>query len=141
MSAPWADLAEGAEMSEFTDKPLRVNDFVRYQGASGDMNPIHHEEAYAQAAGFPSVFAVGMLGAGIAAGKVAEWLGPEGLRRFKVQFREQAWPGDVHTYSARVTNRREEEGRRLVDVEFEVVRQTGGVHLKGEAGCELGPES
>lgn len=31
----------------FADTPLKVTDFVRYQGASGDMNPIHHDSAFA----------------------------------------------------------------------------------------------
>jgi len=50
-----------------------------------------------------------------------------------VQWREQAWPGDVLTYSGAVTAKREEGGQRLVDVEMAVTRQTGGIHLKGWA--------
>ena len=32
--------------------PLTRTDFVRYQGASGDMNPLHHDEIFARAAGY-----------------------------------------------------------------------------------------
>ena len=45
--------------------PLTRTDFVRYQGASGDFNPIHHDDEFAQSAGYPTVFSVGMLQAGI----------------------------------------------------------------------------
>jgi acyl-CoA thioesterase FadM len=79
------------------------------------------------------VFAVGMLGAGILGTYVAELFGPQNVRRFKVQFREQAWPDDVLTYSGTVTERRDDE----LDLELSATRQTGGVHLKGWATVAL----
>jgi acyl dehydratase len=89
------------------DSPLTVTDFVRYQGASGDMNPIHHDTDFAKAAGYPGPFAVGMLQAGVLSTYATDWLGASNLRRFKVQFREQAWPGDVLTYTGKVVATRE----------------------------------
>lgn len=129
----WEELVIGAAPPPFVDRPLTRTDFVRYQGASGDMNPIHHDEEFARAAGFPTVFAVGMLQAGVLGTYVTDWLGAANVRRFGVQFREQAWPGDVLTYSAVVTGRREEGDERYVDLALLVTRQTGGVHIKGEA--------
>jgi acyl dehydratase len=125
--------AVGDERDPFVDKPLTVTDFVRYQGASGDMNPIHHDSEFAQKAGYPTPFAVGMLQASVLGTYVTDWLGPENIRRFKVQFREQAWPGDVLTYTGVVTDVRVEGDETLVDVELACTRQTGGVHLKGWA--------
>jgi acyl dehydratase len=122
-------LQVGDTLPELVDEPLTRTDFVRYQGASGDMNPIHHDEGYARSAGFPTVFAVGMLGAGILGTYVAELFGPENVRKFKVQFREQAWPDDVLTYTGTVVARRENE----LDLELAATRQTGGVHLRGWA--------
>jgi acyl dehydratase len=126
-------LQAGDQIPDLVDDPFTRTDFVRYQGASGDMNPIHHDEGFATAAGFPSVFAVGMLGAGILGTYVAELFGPQNVRRFKVQFREQAWPDDVLTYTGTVTERRENE----LDLELAATRQTGGVHLKGWATVVL----
>ncbi len=128
--------AVGDERAPFVDKPLTITDFVRYQGASGDMNPIHHDTGFAQGAGYPTPFAVGMLQASVLGTYVTDWLGPENIRSFKVQFREQAWPGDVLTYSGKVVDVRKEgkEGKEtLVDLELLCTRQTGGVHLKGWA--------
>jgi acyl dehydratase len=116
-----------------TDAPLTVTDFVRYQGASGDMNPIHHDPAFAAVAGYPQVFAVGMLSAGRLATFVTDWLGPENVRKFGVQFKEQAWPGDALTYAATVIEHREEGGENIVDIDLTCTRQTGGVHLIGWA--------
>jgi len=137
MGITWDDVQVGDERPAFVDDPLTVTDFVRYQGASGDMNPIHHDEGFAKQAGFPSVFAVGMLQAGVLATYVTDWFGASSVRRFAVQFREQAWPGDVLTYTGKVVAKREEGGERLVDLELQATRQTGGVHLKGTATVAL----
>lgn len=133
----WADLSVGTAAEPWTAPPLTVTDFVRYQGAAGDFNPIHHDDAFARAAGFPSVFAVGMLQAGVLGTYLTDWLGPRGVRRFRVQFREQAWPGDEITYSGAVVATRENDDGRFVDVELAATRQTGGVHLRGFATVAL----
>jgi len=131
MAVAWDDIAVGDTAEPLVDEPLTVTDFVRYQGASGDFNPIHHDTEFARRAGYPGPFAVGMLQAGIMATFATDWLGPANVRRFKVQFREQAWPGDVITYSGTVVAKHDDD--RLVDVELLATRQTGGVHLKGWA--------
>ena len=133
----WDELEVGTSHAPFIDQPLTVTDFVRYQGASGDMNPIHHDTEFAKGAGFPSPFAVGMLQAGVLATYATDWMGATSVRRFKVQFREQAWPGDVITYAGTVVAKREVDGERLVDLELAATRQTGGVHLKGWATVRL----
>lgn len=133
MTTTEVDLTVGTERAPFVDKPLTVTDFVRYQGASGDMNPIHHDSSFAARAGYPTPFAVGMLQAGVLGTYATDWLGARNVRRFKVQFREQAWPGDVLTYSGRIAAVREEGGERLIDVELACTRQTGGTHLLGWA--------
>ncbi len=127
------DLTVGACREPFVDKPLTITDFVRYQGASGDMNPIHHDSSFASKAGYPTPFAVGMLQAGVLATFATDWLGADNVRSFKVQFREQAWPGDVLTYSGTIATVREQDGERLIDVELSCNRQGGGTHLKGWA--------
>jgi acyl dehydratase len=133
MGVTWDDLQEGtkAEAREFG--PLSRTDFVRYQGASGDFNPIHHDEGYAKSAGFPSVFSVGMLQAGILGTYVTDWLGPTNVRRFGFQFREQVWPGDTLTCTGEVTKRYEEDGERKVDLDLLCTRQNGGTAIKGWA--------
>ena len=134
MSGPGLDeLVVGKELDPFIDNPLTVTAFVRYQGASGDMNPAHHDTEFAQRAGFPTPFAVGMLQAGVLATYLTDHFGAANVRRFKVQWKEQAWPGDVLTYAATVVGTREEGGQHLVDLEATATRQTGGVQLQGWA--------
>jgi acyl dehydratase len=130
---PLTDLAAGAELPERTFGPLSRTDFVRYQGASGDFNPIHHDETFAKSAGFSTVFSVGMLQAGLLATYCTDLLGPFNVRRFKVQFREQVWPDDTLTASGRVVRAYEADEEPRVDLELVMTRQTGGVAIKGEA--------
>jgi acyl dehydratase len=133
-----AELTIGTEAPSRTFAPLTRTDFVRYQGASGDFHPLHHDEPFAQATGFPSVFSVGMLQAGLLASYVTEWLGVEGLRRFKVRFADQVWPGDELTCTATVTGIAElPDGGRRVTVELLCQRQTGSAALKGDADFVL----
>jgi acyl dehydratase len=127
------DVTEGTKLPEREYGPLTRTDFVRYQGASGDFNPIHHDEGFAKSAGFPTVFSVGMLQAGLLATYVTDQFGPSNIRRFRVQFREQVWPDDVLTCSGAVAKAYEDAGERRVDLDLVVTRQTGGTAIVGSA--------
>jgi acyl dehydratase len=133
MGLTWDDLTEGQEGEKLVVGPLTRTDFVRYQGASGDMNPIHHDETFAKASGFPSVFSVGMLQAGVLATFCTDWLGADNVRKFGVRFSEQVWPGDTLTFEGKVARKYEEDGERKVDLELVCTRQTGGVAIQGTA--------
>lgn len=123
-SAP-VGLAIGDTMPAWTTPPLTRTDFVRYAGAGGDLNPIHHDERLAHAAGLPSVFGMGMLHAGMLGIRLARWAGPDNVRAFAVRFTGQVWPGDALTFAGRVVA--VEAG--TADVELRVTRQTGDVVL------------
>jgi acyl dehydratase len=127
----FAELQVGTEMTPREFGPLTRTDFVRYQGASGDFNPIHHDDEFAQSAGYPTAFSVGMLQAGILATFATDWLGPRNVRKFGVQFREQVWPGDRLVCSGKVVGR--DESARTVDLELVVTRVGGGAAIKGNA--------
>ncbi len=129
--ATWDELIVGAECAPREFGPLTRTDFVRYQGASGDFNPIHHDDEFAQSAGYPGAFSVGMLQAGILATYATDWLGPRNVRKFGVQFREQVWPGDRLVCTGRVVDR--DEKSRTVDLELVVTRIGGGAAIKGTA--------
>lgn len=51
---------------------------VRYAGASGDFNPIHYRDDFAQSVGLDGVLAHGMLTMGVAVQVVADWIGDAG---------------------------------------------------------------
>jgi acyl dehydratase len=113
--------------------PLTRQMFVRYAGASGDLNPMHYDDELARSAGYPSVFAQGMFSAALLAGFATDWLGAGNVRRFGVRFREQVWPGDVLTCSGTVTETFEEPDADRLSVELTATRQTGGIAITGTA--------
>ena len=125
------EVGEKAETREYG--PLTTRMFVRYAGASGDFNPMHYDAALAQSAGYPSVFAQGMLSAALLASFAVDWLGAENVRRFAVRFREQVWPDDVLSCSGEVTAISVSESGRLVTAELTATRQTGGIAVSASA--------
>ena len=131
------DVQEGHEIPPFVVDGLTRTDLVRYAGASGDFNPIHHDEEFAKMAGNPTVFGHGMLTAGFVAKCVTDFVGPENLRRYKVRFASRVWPGDTITCKGRVTRKYEEGGERRIDGELVALRQTGEVAVTGSFSAAL----
>jgi acyl dehydratase len=82
--------------------PITQTHIVRFAGAGGDFNPLHHDPAFASAAGFRNVIAMGQMQAGMLAGYVTDWLGVENLREFEVRFVAPVTIGDVLELSAQV---------------------------------------
>lgn len=131
MTAPSADV--GTILESRTVGPVTRTDLVRYAGASGDFNALHHDDEAARAAGFPSVFAMGMYQAGLLAEFAVDHFGAQNLRRYAVRFKDQVWPGDMLTLDGAVTNVTEDAGQRLVEIELTCRRQTGVVVVAASA--------
>ena len=134
----WEEILEGMGPAARSVGPVTRTDVVRYQGASGDMNPVHHDEPFALAAGYAAPLVVGMFQAGVLSTLATEWLGPENVRRYKVRWKEQVWPGDVLTFSGRVVKKYEDGDGRKVDLELWCTRQTGGVAVQAWATFVVG---
>jgi len=72
-----AGLEVGQEIGSRTFQLTR-DSLVRYAGASGDFNPIHYRDDFAQSVGLPGVLAHGMLTMGVAVQVAADWVGDAG---------------------------------------------------------------
>ncbi|MBV9410682.1 MAG: MaoC family dehydratase N-terminal domain-containing protein [Acidimicrobiia bacterium] len=130
------DVTEGDEAPVVTHELTRT-DLVQYAGASGDFNPMHHDEVKAQAAGLPSVFGHGMFSAGFLAKAVTDYVGVGSLTNFKVRFAKQTWPGETFTTKITVKAKRKEDGSNLVDLDATLLNQDGEVKVSGEATAAL----
>lgn len=125
----------GEERSLVVVDDLSRTRIVQYAGASGDYNPLHTDEVYArETAGYPGVFAHGMLTMGLTARVVTDWVGEERLAEYGVRFSKQVWPGDTLTATAKVES--VEDG--LVRFAVTTVNQKGEVVLTGHATARFG---
>ncbi len=126
------DVNEGDEGPSRTHTLTRT-DLVRYAGASGDYNPMHHDEVKAQAAGMPSVFGHGMFSMGFLGSALTDYVGVGNVQSFKVRFARQTWPDEALTTRIVVTGKREADGQKLVDLEVTLANGDGEQKLVGEA--------
>lgn len=130
------DVTEGDVGAEFSHELTRT-DLVMYAGASGDFNPMHHDELKAQASGLPSVFGHGMFTAGILAKALTDYVGVGNLRTYKIRFTKQTWPGEVLTTHVKVEKKYDEGHEHRVDLECSVTNQNGEAKLTGVAVAAL----
>lgn len=130
------DLSPGTRFSELLIGDLPRTQIHLYAGASGDFSPQHVDEVYnTTVEGYPSVFAHGMLSMGMTGRMLTDWLGDGRLRRFRMNFLGQVWPGDSLTGHATVQAVRQ----GLVDLELATVNQHGATMLSGSATAEIDP--
>ena len=83
---PMFDGLEVGQVVATRDVEFTRDTLVRYAGASGDFNPIHYNDVFAQSVGLPGVIAHGMLTMGTAASVVGEWAGPGNVQDFQARF-------------------------------------------------------
>ncbi|WP_433781484.1 MaoC family dehydratase [Actinomycetospora sp. CA-101289] len=110
-------LAVGDTVPPRTIGPLTPTDIVRFAGAGGDFNPLHHDPAAATAAGFDGVIAMGQMTAGMLAGWLSDRCGVEHLRELEVRFLAPVRPGDLLELAGEVTAVRDgEAGEAVADL-------------------------
>ena len=119
---------------------LSRTQIVQYAGASGDYNPLHTDDVYTrEAAGYPSVFAHGMLTMGLTGKMLTNYVGDGRLTKFGVRFTNQVWPGDTLDVTSTVAAIREEGGQRYVDLTLSTTNQDGKEVVSGTATARADP--
>lgn len=111
--------------------PITRTDIVRYAGAGGDFNPVHHDDVYARSLGLPGVIAMGLLGAGYLSRVLAAEFGASTVERFTVRFRAQMWPGETLDLAVDDSVPTEQEGVRLV--RLSASNESGDLKITAEA--------
>ena len=113
--------------------PMTRTQIVRFAGAGGDFNPMHHDEAFAVAAGQPSVFAMGQLSAALLARLMSEWVGAGALCTLSVRFTSRVWPGDELDLHGEVAEELVTEGEPHWRCELTATRPGGEIVATGAA--------
>jgi acyl dehydratase len=86
MTRPPVSLRLGDELDSTTIGPITQTDIIRFAGAGGDFNPLHHDSGYAQRAGLPGVIAMGQMQAGMLASWLTDRVHVEHLVSYTVRF-------------------------------------------------------
>ncbi|WP_194074649.1 MaoC/PaaZ C-terminal domain-containing protein [Oceanobacillus halophilus] len=129
-------LQEGQELQSLTKPAISKVQLVKYAGASGDFNPLHTDDAFAQQIGMDGVIAHGMLIMGFMgeymmniAGEIAE------PTQFSMRFGAMSRPGDVITCTGKVEKIFEKDGKRFVSIQLRA--QKSSEEVVGTGKCEL----
>jgi acyl dehydratase len=132
-----SELEVGSAHEQVVVENLTRTQIVQYAGASGDYNPLHSDEVFAtKVAGYPSVFAHGMLTMGLTGRMLTDYVGDGRLVRFGGRFRAQVWPGDDLTARAEIT---EITGDNQVELVITTVNQDGAEVFTGTATARIDP--
>lgn len=127
------DLTVGDALPAFTTEPVSRLTLALYCGASGDHNPIHVDIDFARRAGYPDVFAHGMLSMAWLSRLLTNWVPQQHLREYGVRFTAITQVGDAITCSGTVTEIFEEADERRARLTLQTVNQAGQVKLVGDA--------
>ncbi len=140
MALKASEVKVGDTYEEQVCNNLSRTQIVMYAGASGDYNPLHSDEVFTtEVAGYPSVFAHGMLSMGMTGRMLTNYVGDGRLTYYGVRFTSQVFPGATLTARAKVTEIREAEGETIADMEVSTVDEEGVEVIKGKASARLDP--
>lgn len=116
-------------------KVVPMDEGIRYAEASGDYNPLHQDDSFAQMAGYKGKIVHGLYTYAFCGKLFTDWAGdPTRLKRLKARFSDPLYPGDTLTVRATV-NKKEEN---MIYFSFEAENQEGSkVITRGEAEVSL----
>ena len=125
MAVKYDDIKVGDPIPVYTTGPITRTHLVRYAGASGDFNPLHHDETFAKMIGLDTVIAHGMLIMAIAGEAITAWVENKYLRKISVRFLSMTEPVDwdnventknraTITVSGKVVKKYEENGEKRI---------------------------
>jgi acyl dehydratase len=133
-------LKVGDSYEEVVIDDLSRTQLVMYAGTSGDYNPLHSDDVYTrEVAGYPGVFAHGMLSMGLTGKMLTNYVGDGRLTKYGVRFTNQVWPGDTLTATATVAEIRSEGSEQFVDLSLETINQDGKTVITGSATARIDP--
>ena len=134
MTLTAGDIAVGDTFEDVLVTDLKRTQLVMYAGTSGDYNPLHTDDVYCrEAAGYPGVFAHGMLTMGMTGRMLTNYVGDGRLKSYGVRFTSQVWPGDTLHSTATV----DEVNDDVVSLKVETTNQDGAVVVSGYATARV----
>jgi acyl dehydratase len=131
------DIKVGDRLVHKSFPPISRHTLALYCGASGDHNPIHVDIDFAKAAGFPDVFAHGMLAMACLGQALTDAVPPSKLRAFTTRFVAITRLGAKLTCEGTVAELFDENGERRARLALTTKDERGEVKLEGSAVIAL----
>jgi len=136
------DIEVGNKMPVYTSSPITRTHLVRYAGASGDFNPLHHDQTFVKMIGRKNVIAHGMLIMGIAGEAITYWIENKYIRKFNARFLSMTEPADLDDMgntkdratiivSGEVVKKFEENGEKRIQCDIIAQDALGSKKLSG----------
>ncbi len=142
MAVNYDDIEVGNNMPVYTSAPITRTHLVRYAGASGDFNPLHHDQTFIKMIGKENIIAHGMLIMGIAGEAITSWIENKYLRKFNARFLSMTEPADLDdmentkdratiTVSGKVVKKYVENGEKRIQCDIIAQDALGSKKLSG----------
>jgi hypothetical protein len=140
----WDDIEEGDEVTPLV-KVATTQMLVRWAGASGDFNPLHYDQHFAETSGVGKPIVHGALKRQWLIQLMTDWIGEEGtLRKFSCRYRAVDYPRPMKTMSepedgetwlckGKVTKKYIEDNEHCIDCRIWVENGGGETTTNGKA--------
>jgi acyl dehydratase len=131
------DVRKGQEIAPVKITPDKQQ-LVKFAAGSGDFNPLHFDEKFAQAMGLPETIVHGRFKYALIGRALSQFAGYKGrVKRFGVSYRGMDQPNREITAGGVVTGKRQEGGENLVDLDVWTMDAEGKKTTPGTATVAL----
>ena len=144
----WEDIDTGTDVTPIS-KIATTQMLVKFAGATGDFNPLHYQESFAQSRGMPTVLVHGRLKSQWLVHLVESWIGEDGkIKKLSCQYRGEDYPrkmnseftyeeGETWWCKGIVTQKYIQEDEHLVDCDIWVENGKGEKTTPGKTTVVL----
>ena len=133
----WEDVSEGQEIPSFFRKTDLMN-WNRWASVNDEYVPMHMDDDAAKENGQPGAFGQGPLRFSYLHSLLRQFTGDGGdVLLVRAQMRGINFKNDELTCTGKVTGKRVEDGRHLVDLDIAITNQRGEAVTPGQGTVEL----
>ena len=129
----YEDVNVGAEIPTLVKNPT-MEQLIRWQGVTGDVNRVHYDKEFAQSVGWPGTIVHGSLKLQFLIQMLMDWIGVDGtIRQVSCQNRGMDVPGDTLTCRGEVLNKYVDGDQHCLECGIYIENQKGERTTPGRA--------